>query len=250
MNNLTKEFENKGYVNKIKLFDKAEAEEFKNHFNSFIKSENLENQKIKREFHNRHFDLDFIWNIATDKRILDTVQKLIGENIMLIGTRLVCKWPYMNNYSPWHQDSKYQKLNPSKQITVWYAVDDSKIDNGCLYVLPNSHENGFYKHSVDKGEKAQVSNKICLSEDELKQTIPLELNSGEFGVFHGDIVHGSPENSSPKRRCGLVLRYIPTYVQPEINGMWPALLVRGQNIEQNFPELTREEGKNFKYLTK
>lgn len=250
MNFSIDQFQKEGYCTNITLLGKSESINFLEDFNNFITKNNYENKKIKRELHNRHFDNDFIWNIATNKKLLDVVEEIIGPNILLIGSRFVCKWENQRNFSPWHQDSKYQKLYPSKQVTVWYAVDNSNEENGCLYVIPRTHKQGYFEHYKEENSRAQVFNGIKVTEKQIQESVPLILNKGTYGIFHGDIIHGSPENNSSHRRCGLVLRYIPTSVKPEVEGMWPAILVRGENKEKNFPNLTIEEGANFKYITK
>lgn len=237
-----------GFLNNIRVFDKNKTTLFRSYFDSMVNIENLKNKQITRELHNRHFDQDYVWEVANSPEVLNLIESLIGENILLIGSRFVCKWPGDNTYVPWHQDSRYQKLSPSSQVSVWIAIDDCDIENGCLYIIPETHKSGFIDHKKAEHENALVANEIILSDKD--KVVPVELKAGEMAVFHGDIIHGSPANNSDRRRCGLVLRYIPTWVKPEIDGMWPAVLVRGHNNENNFPNLTKKECINFKYLTK
>lgn len=248
--NFLEEYQQKGFLPCIPVLDTKNITNFRAHFDNMVERDGLLHKSIKRELHNRHFDQDFIWDVATNSTVLDVVESLIGENIMLIGSRLVCKWPGGDHYVPWHQDSRYQELTPSAQVTVWIAIDDCDVDNGCLYVIPGSNNIGFAEHKKVEGENVLVFNEMELSRDQEESAIPLLLKKGEMAVFHGDVIHGSPSNKSTRRRCGLVLRYVPTTVKPNIEGMWPAVLVRGTNQEKNFPDLTREEGLNFKYLTK
>ena len=45
--------------------------------------------------------------------------------------------------------------------------------------------------------------------DESK-AVDFVLKAGDVSVHHPNIIHGSDANNSPRRRCGLTIRYIPT----------------------------------------
>jgi ectoine hydroxylase-related dioxygenase (phytanoyl-CoA dioxygenase family) len=75
------------------------------------------------------------------------------------------------------------------------------------------------------------------------QAVDLVLKAGDVSVHHPNIIHGSDANNSPRRRCGLTIRYIPTSTRitfdsdrPEAQrltpeGRWPsAFLLRGQSV--------------------
>ena len=50
----------------------------------------------------------------------------------------------------------------------------------------------------------------------------LVLKAGDVSVHHPNIIHGSNANTSPERRCGLTIRYIPTstrIITPEPLGL-------------------------------
>jgi ectoine hydroxylase-related dioxygenase (phytanoyl-CoA dioxygenase family) len=59
--------------------------------------------------------------------------------------------------------------------------------------------------------------------------VDLVLQPGDVEVHHPNIMHGSEANGSPRRRCGLTIRYIPTSTRitsPE-QPFTSALLLRG-----------------------
>ena len=43
----------------------------------------------------------------------------------------------------WHQDEIFIPTRDRSLIGAWIAVDDATIENGCLYVIPGSHRNGY-----------------------------------------------------------------------------------------------------------
>ena len=41
-----------------------------------------------------------------------------------------------------HQDSTFLYTTPDTTIGVWIALEDSTVDNGCLWTLPGEHTRG------------------------------------------------------------------------------------------------------------
>ena len=41
-----------------------------------------------------------------------------------------------------HQDSTFLYTTPDTTIGVWIALEDSTVDNGCLWTLPGEHSKG------------------------------------------------------------------------------------------------------------
>ena len=59
--------------------------------------------------------------------------------MILWGCHVFCK-PAGDGYAtPWHQDGHYWPIRPLANCTVWVALEESTIENGCLRVIPRSH---------------------------------------------------------------------------------------------------------------
>ena len=54
-----------------------------------------------------------------------------------------------------------------------------------------------------------LGKEIAVEVDE-SAAVDIVLAPGDVEVHHPNIVHGSNANTSPHRRCGLTIRYIPT----------------------------------------
>ena len=116
-------------------------------------------------------------DLAMHPPIIDLVEQLIGPNIVLWGCHVFCK-PASEGYeTPWHQDGHYWPIRPLATCTVWVALDPSTRANGCLRVIPGSHQ-GKQLHPH-------------LHEDRT------------------DLTHGAKANTSGQRRTGVALRYMP-----------------------------------------
>jgi ectoine hydroxylase-related dioxygenase (phytanoyl-CoA dioxygenase family) len=198
--------------------------------------------------HDRHIWVDEIWSLVTAPALLDLLECLIGGHIVLLGSRFLCKWPRDSTWVPWHQDSAKAGLSPNRQVVVWYAVDEARIDNGCLRVIPSSHLHGSLPHSPSgRREEWLVPRELADFSRAPTDGVGLELELGECAVFDSHLIHGSMPNSSNDRRCGLILRYAPASSKPLCPGQWAALVVRGSDANGNFHNLTREDAKDFTY---
>jgi len=66
--------------------------------------------------------------------------------------------------------------------------------------------------------------------DETK-AVDVILKAGDVSIHHPNIIHGSNANTSPRRRCGLTIRYIPTSTRILSDDFWPsAFLLRGEAV--------------------
>ena len=70
-------------------------------------------------------------------------------------------------------------------IGAWIAMDDATIDNGCLWVLPGSHRQGYLypqrnHENPDEFDFAQESFGFDESDE-----IPVEVETGALVFFNG-----------------------------------------------------------------
>ena len=166
------------------------------------------------------------YDICSHPRILDVVEGLIGPNIMAFAARFWIKPGGDGSYVSWHQDSAYFGLEPNDLVTVWLALTDSTLKNGCLRVLPGSHQGEAHKHKETFHEKDLLTRGQSIENIDDSGAVDLRLEVGQFSCHHERIVHGSLKNETDSARIGLGIFFIPTYVKSTI-GRRGALLVRG-----------------------
>jgi ectoine hydroxylase-related dioxygenase (phytanoyl-CoA dioxygenase family) len=146
---------------------------------------------------------DVLWNPAF---VMAASQLLGNRAVRFWHDQLFCKPAKHGGVVAWHQDYSYwTRTGPIQHLTCWIALDDSTVENGCLYYIPKSHEWGL----LDKPELAGDMNGIMnyLTEEQKAQfkPEPIELKAG-YGTFHHPLlVHGSYENKSNRSRRAFVL---------------------------------------------
>jgi non-haem Fe2+, alpha-ketoglutarate-dependent halogenase len=227
-----------GFLSGLQIVGKPDADEIRAQFDKLEAEAGRETAQIG--LLDRHFDQPFILELATRANVLDCVERLIGPNILLLATHFFCKYGGGEKYVAWHQDATYWGLEPPNALTVWYAVDDSDRENGCMRVLPGTHAGGIRTHGTADavGNLLSINQEVPVTPDEEGRAVDLILRAGEASIHDGALIHGSLPNHSTRRRCGLTLRYVRTSVRPvATNSMgkpWRAVLVRGIDRERNF----------------
>lgn len=193
---------------------------------------------------------DPFWvRLISDDRLLDIASKFVGDDLALFASHYISKPPFAGRAVLWHQDAAYWPLEPMEVVTLWLAVDESTPENGCVRVIPGSHKESV--HGLrNNTEVANVLGSESDVEVDESKAADLVLAPGDVEVHHPNIMHGSNANTSPKRRCGLTIRYIPTTTKITADEQpYPsAFHLRGDpgvNVYQPNPKYV--EGKHYSF---
>lgn len=194
--------------------------------------------------------LSGLWDIATDDRILDCVQDIIGPDILCWATAILSKKPHDPKQVPWHQDASFWSLSPARTVTVWLAIDDAAEANSAMRFLPGTHNRGKIEETeMDEGS---VFHKGIVPTDDMGAPFTNELRAGQISLHADMLVHGSLANTSDRRRCALTLRYCPPEVRivdPEWARGVEAILCRGSDPSGHWKHHERPSNDDIKQTT-
>lgn len=173
--------------------------------------------------------------ILLSDAVLDLVEPITGPDIVLWSSGFICKMPFVGPPTPWHSDTAYwdgRLDNEDGIVTVWLALDRSSAENGCMRVIPGSHRRAPADYSVV--EPGGFFHKEAVDVDE-SLAVDLELAPNHCSLHDGRILHGAAANTSPHRRAGYTMRYLPasTYIIPEQNPGHQVWLARGRPVAAN-----------------
>jgi ectoine hydroxylase-related dioxygenase (phytanoyl-CoA dioxygenase family) len=148
--------------------------------------------------------------LARMPEIIDLVSDVIGQDVILWGCHIFCK-PGGDGYeTPWHQDGHYWPIRPLATCTVWVALDHSTRENGCLRVIPRSHEGKvLHDHLHEDRPDLVLSQRTRDDAFDARTAVDLELEPGQMSMHDVYLIHGAAANRSPKRRAGVAIRYMP-----------------------------------------
>jgi ectoine hydroxylase-related dioxygenase (phytanoyl-CoA dioxygenase family) len=131
-------------------------------------------------------------------------QQVLGQNVAHWFNQYVTKLPDSGSgksHFPWHQDNGYTAISPATNITIWIALDDVDQRNGCVWIVPKSHERGLLPHGMAGPDN------WYLQVDVETDGIPAEMKAGEAVVFHGLTLHRSLLNHSDQPRRAFFVEY-------------------------------------------
>lgn len=94
---------------------------------------------------------------------------------------------------PWHQDGgNVWALDRDPLVTIWVALDDATIENGCMDCIPGSHRLGLL--SLFGSTVSDENVKLHCPPERVQS---LEVKSGHAVLLHNWLIHRSGVNPSP-----------------------------------------------------
>lgn len=176
-----------------------------------------------------------LYDICRRPTIVDRVADVLGGDVLLWSAGFFVKEARSPNYVSWHQDLTYWGLAPEDVVTAWVALTPSTIENGCMRVLPGSHQGDILPHANTYAATNLLSRgqEIAVAVDEAK-AVDVVLAPGQMSLHHVKIAHNSEPNRAPHRRAGFAIRYVAPHVRQQRPVRDTATLVHGTDRHGNF----------------
>ena len=134
------------------------------------------------------------------------VADLIAPDIDVFLSQFIFKTPGAWG-QPWHQDSYYFPFSPARPIVgVWLAVTEATLENGCLHVLPRSHNEPIHEHIPDRRPNANYGY-VEIVDHDMAAAEPVLMQPGDLLVFDSHLMHRSTDNVSSGIRGAMVYHY-------------------------------------------
>lgn len=185
--------------------------------------------------HKSHLVSKTLNALIRHRRILGTVEQIIGPNILVWGSDFFVKEPETPNFVSWHQDAAYWGLMPDDIVTAWIALTPSTPENGCLQVVPGTHVEALMPHTNTFARENMLSRGQTIEGRLLNsQAIDVVLAPGQMSIHHVKIAHASGPNRSGQRRVGFAIRYIAAHVRQQRDIVDTATLVQGVHVPGTF----------------
>ena len=163
-----------------------------------------------------------VFDLMRHPKVLDVVEALIGPEIYASPVQQMRMKPPAKGLhdavaghsnvgaTTWHQDivALFEEADDTHQITVWLAITEATIENGCLTSIPASHREGPKVHCSNAAiaREPQVPDKVMGG----REGTPLPVKKGGAVLFHKMNVHRALPNLSNGLRWSMDLRYHPT----------------------------------------
>ncbi len=173
----------------------------------------------------------FWLELCRHPRVLDAMEQVIGPNLILIMSHLIVKRAEDGLSVAWHQDNTYwHSVQGTDVTTVWLAIDDTDRANGCMQVIPCTHEGYPEMDKISTGGDDLLGLTVAVTPEMEEAAVCLEMEAGSLSVHDSFVLHGSEANTSGRRRAAYTMRYANTKtVKVNTTEHWvPVYLVRGE----------------------
>ncbi len=149
-----------------------------------------------------HQQEPWVFELATEPKLLDMIEHQIGPNIVLWASHLVCKPPQTDQPIPWHQDAPYWNITGDFAAGVWIPFDDIDEDNGAMSVIPQWHRKGTLPIQNSKLVELFTEEIVpsALPNDLEQRSAPYLMRAGQMAIHDVMIPHNSPPNRSDRWR--------------------------------------------------
>ena len=210
--NISDAFAKDGYLIVQNLFDSQETALLKAEIQYVVEEVRKEKEKAGDNWQNMMnvgvyvgvaYRSSVYRDAIADSRILDLLEPILGPDIEFLSDKAVFKDHDADFGSPWHQDHPYWQ--GSHKVSLWVALDDATIENGCLKVVPGSH--------LEEVEHANVSDgkgfgyRLDSGQTQDARAVSTPIAAGGAIIFHDLTFHASHANTAGTDRWV----WIPTY---------------------------------------
>ena len=181
---------------KQKMLQREEEEREENYYDYvFVQRINLwqDNEAVRR--------------LILDPRLGKMAMELAGvEGMRIWHDQALIKQPWANP-TGWHLDNPYWSYSSRDTLSLWVALDDATLQNGCLYFLPGSHKTATFDN-VSIGENISDIFRIY---PQWKDTmaVPTPMKAGSCSFHNGLIAHGAGANMTPGWRRAMTCGFMP-----------------------------------------
>lgn len=152
---------------------------------------------------------DIYGAIVRSRRIVDSMQRLLGDEVYHYHHKLILKEPKVGGAWAWHQDYGYWYHNGCllpELASCLIAVDRATRQNGCLQVVRGSHRLGRIEHGKVGDQTGADPERV----QAILGRLPVdycELAPGDAIFFHSNVLHRSDQNTSDDPRWAFICCY-------------------------------------------
>lgn len=189
----------------------------------------------------RYLDSPAVYEMISQPSIVNRLQQLLGPNLLVWRSAFFYK-PAGAPETVWHRANLFKEyvehaileppdINDLFQLTVWIAIDDATLNNGCVQFISGGTNKEYFvqKTAAPDANQGKITgddpafgyDKKGFFGYDLKvdfdldpdRVVNMECRSGEFFIFDQRTIHGSLPNRTDSRRVGMNFRVIRTDVK-------------------------------------
>ena len=163
---------------------------------------------INKIGHAMHDLLPVFEQFSRDVRLEDIMRALGLADPRIWQSMYIFKQPRIGGEVRWHQDATYFYSEPISVVTLWFAIDDARLENGCLWVSGDGCDTPLRERFRVENGAARMDALDPAPWPSQDDAIPLEVEAGSLVCFHGLLPHYSAPNRSDRARHAYTLHVL------------------------------------------
>ena len=150
---------------------------------------------------------DKVRALMLDERIGRMVAELAGvDGVRIWHDQALIKRPWANPTS-WHLDTPFWSFSDRRALSIWVALDDATLENGCLFFIPGSyHSTTFENPGIGKNMDAVFD---FYPGFRSAPSVAAPMKAGSCSFHCGLTIHGAHANMTPGFRRAMTCAYMP-----------------------------------------
>ena len=146
-------------------------------------------------------------NIMWDERIGQMAAQLSRQDgIRIWHDQTLIKRPWANP-TAWHLDTPFWSFDHREALSIWVALDDATLENGCLFFIPGSHKKTTFENpGITKNMDAVFD---FYPQFKQSHSVPAVMKAGSCSFHNGLCIHGAHANMTPGFRRAMTCAYMP-----------------------------------------
>ena len=148
-----------------------------------------------------------VHELMHDERLGRLAATLAGvDGIHIWHDQALIKEPFANPTSL-HRDVPYWSFDSHQAISIWVALDDATVQNGCLYFLPGSQDKTDFETvgiRENMGELVAKYPRLAAIDP-----VAVPCRAGDAIFVDGMVAHGAGPNMTRGYRRAMTCAYMP-----------------------------------------
>lgn len=236
-----KSYNTGGYIKPLNVYSESEITDIRGYFDKLL-ADVIAAGGDSYSISTAHMKHAGVFDILANPTIVEYVSDILGDDVIGWGSHFFCKMPGDGKAVAWHQDASYWPLSPSKAVTVWLAIDDADLDNGCMRFIAGSQHSGHLTYREASAEDHSVLGQTVENPEQYGTVVVDDLKAGQASIHNDLLLHGSEANNSTRRRCGLTLRYAAADVRADMGWNAKGVIVKGSDSSGHWGNPARPAG--------
>jgi len=142
-----------------------------------------------------------------DERLGRLAGELAGvDGIRVWHDQALVKGPYAN-HTAFHMDNPFWSFFHKDTLSIWVALDDATLENGCLWYLPGTHKEATFNYAAIGSNLGDLFKTYPAWKKIAAQ--PAVCKAGGAVFHNGLIAHGAGVNMTPRYRRAMTCGFMP-----------------------------------------